>query len=287
MNDDEFQVAEAAMREHGDESVDARRSPAPAGARVVAGVRPFIAAQFMVAVGSVDAEGAAWASLLFGKPGFVRSGDGAAIQIDTPLKERDLADPVWDNIAPGAELGLLFIDLATRQRCRVNGAVQRLDRRGTEIAVRDVGPHCPRHGAQHVLRQLGEPRLPVQTAHGTLVRGAIERIVSRADGLFVAGRGTHISHHGGHAGFVTLAGPGVLRMPAAAGDRPDDLLGRSGNQGRAGICIPDFDHGQVLQLTGHARSHDPGAGGTQEYWEFAVERWILRDMPRALAWEAA
>lgn len=272
MNHDDFQAAE----------------PALAGARLIANARPFIAAQFMVAVGSVGAEGAAWASLLFGKPGFVRSGDGAAIQIDTPLKERDLADPVWDNIAPGVELGLLFLDFATRQRCRVKGSVQRIDRRGTEIAVREAGPHCPRHGARHALGQLGEPRLPVQTAHGTLVRGAIERIVRRADSLFLAGHGGAVAHHGGLAGFMTLAGPGTLRIACAAGDGPDAIPGRRGGEGRAGICIPDFAHGQVLQLTGRAHGHDdPGAGGAQGHWEFAVERWILRDMPRALAWEAA
>ena len=282
MNDDEFRAGEPAMRaDDGKDGAgaEARRAPALLGAE------PFIAAQFMVAVGSADAEGAVWASLLFGKPGFVRGSDGAALRIDMPVKERDLADPAWDNIAPGAELGLLFIDLATRQRCRVAGAVQRLDRRGAEFAVRDAGPDCPRHGARHALRQLGDPRLPVQTAHGTLVRGAIERIVRRADSLFLArqARAIDVSHHGGGAGFVTLAGPDTLCIQDAKGDKPEDLDSR-----RAGICIPDFEHGQVLQLTGHTRRGAvAGAGARQQHWKFAVERWILRDMPRALAWEAA
>lgn len=233
--------------------------------------RPFLAAQFMVAVGSIDADGAAWTSLLFGKPGFVRCADGAAIQIDAPLKERDLADPVWDNLAPGADVGLLLADFGTRQRCRVQGAVQRLDRRGIEIAVRDAGPHCAGQGARQALRELGEPRLPVQTAHGTLVRGAIERIVSRADSLYLSGRDGSVADWRGLAGLATPTGPSTLRIPQAL-------------PGRAGMCIPDFDQGLVLQLTGHVGRLDPsGAAG---HSQFVVERWILRDLPRALVWDA-
>ena len=47
----------------------------------------------------------------------------------------------------------------------VKGSVQRIDRRGTEIAVREAGPHCPRHGARHALGQLGEPRLHGPARH--------------------------------------------------------------------------------------------------------------------------
>lgn len=249
-----------------------------------AGARPFIAAQCMAAVGSIDATGAVWASLLFGKPGFLRANDDPAIRIEMPAKERDLADPAWENIAPGAELGMLFIDVAARRRCRVNGTVQRLDRRGAEVVVRAAQPGCPRHLARRVPRLLGEPRLPVQTAHGALLRGAVERIVRRADTVFVASRhpvhGVDAAHRGGAPGFVELAGPSTLRIPDYPGNHPSSTLDNFRHDARAGICIPDTEHGQVLQLTGRARIVD---GRT---WEFEVSRWILRDMPRAVAWDA-
>ena len=241
----------------------------------------FIAAQCMAAAGSIDADGAVWASLLFGKPGFLRSADGGGIRIDMPPKERDLADPVWENMAVGADLGLLFVDFAARRRYRVNGAVQRLDRRGAEVLAREAGPPRPGYIAWRVPRELGEPRLPVQTAHGTLVRGAVERIVRRADTLFVASRhavhGLAVSHRSGDPGFVTLAGPTLLRLPDDPGN---GLCGSDRLEGRAGICIPDFDEGQVLQLTGHVRTD--GAG---RHCDFEVSHWILRDMPRMVAWE--
>ena len=269
MNDDEYLAGDGMPRKHADD---------------VARARPFLAAQYMVAVGSLDADGAPWASLLFGKPGFVRTIEGAAIQVAVPIKERDLADPVWDNMAVGADLGLLFIDLAAGRHYRIGGAVQRLDRRGAEVAAREAGPGRPGqpgHGARRALRQLGEPRLPVQTAHGTLLRGAVDRIVRRADLLFLtrhhAGRGVGLHHRGGEPGFVTLAGPGMLRVPDHS-----DAAGEAACDPRAGICIPDFDHGQVLQLSGLARSRIDAGG---RHWEFEVTRWILRDMPRAMTWE--
>lgn len=52
---------------------------------------------------------------------------------------------------------------------------------------------------------------------------------------------------------------------------------------RAGICIPDFEHRPVLQLTGQVRNRTGAGAG---HWEFEVSCWILRDMPRTLAWDS-
>jgi len=107
------------------------------------------------------------------------------------------------------------------------------------VLAREAGPPRPGYIARRVLSELGEPRLPVQTAHGTQVRGAVERIVRCADTLFVAARhAVHrlaVAHCGGDPGFVTPAGPTTLRLPSAPGNGwcADDL-----RDGRAGICIP-------------------------------------------------
>lgn len=245
----------------------------------------------MVAVGSIDATGAVWASLLFGKPGFLRANDDLAVRIEMPVKERDLADPAWENMAPGADLGMLFIDFAARRRYRVNGTVQRLDRRGAEVEVRAARPGGPGHPARRAPRLLGEPRLPVQTAHGVQVRGAVERIVRRADTAFVASRharhGADAAHLAGAPGFIEMTGPTTLRIPDHPGDGPPGALASAGRDGRAGICIPDIEYGQLLQLTGEARIVDGQAEGAGSEWEFEVSRWILRDLPRAVAWDAA
>jgi predicted pyridoxine 5'-phosphate oxidase superfamily flavin-nucleotide-binding protein len=262
---------------------------------VIAGARPFIAKQFMAVLGSIDADGKVWASLLFGKPGFVHTNDGHSILIDVPEKERDVSDPFWDNLSAGADVGMLFIELGSRRRYRVNGLLRRLDQAGAEIAIREAYPNCPKYIQRRHLRALGEPVLPVQTAHGTVLRGTVEQIIQQADTLFLASRhadsGADASHRGGTPGFIRLVDESTLRIPDYDGNSLFNTLGNFNVDPHAGLCIPDFVHGQLLQLTGSATVHwnqdDPNneTGGTKRYWEFKVERWILRDTPQQLEWE--
>jgi uncharacterized protein len=292
---DKFHEGERAVQASAGETAIADRNIAVLAQTVIGGARPFIAKQFMVVLGSVDAEGAVWASAVFGKPGFLYTPDGTSIEIDVPLKDRDLADPVWANLEANPDVGMLFIELGSRRRYRVNGTVQRLDARGVEVAIREAYPNCPKYIQRRELRQLGEPRLPVQAAEGTVLRGAVEQIIRRADTLFVASRhaasGADASHRGGQPGFVKLVDDTTLRIPDYAGNSLFNTLGNFKVDGRAGVCIPDFEHGYLLQLTGRAvvlwDQDDPAneTGGTGRFWELKVERWILRDTPQAMAWE--
>jgi predicted pyridoxine 5'-phosphate oxidase superfamily flavin-nucleotide-binding protein len=295
MNDNAFHEGERAMQAMAGESAIAERNSAMLADTVIGGARPFIANQPMVVTGSVDAQGAVWASLLSGQPGFAHTEDGRAIEIDVPAQDRDWADPLWDNLAVNPELGMLFIDLGTRRRYRVNGTVLRLDGQGFVVAVHEAFPNCPKYIQRRHLRKLDEPRLPGQAMEGTGLHGAAERIVARADTLFVASRhaesGVDASHRGGHRGFVRQVGDTTLRIPDYRGNSMFNTLGNFDVDARAGICIPDFEGGRLLQLTGTARvlwnQDDPHneTGGTGRYWEFNVERWILRDTAQRMEWE--
>ncbi len=290
-----FHEGERAAQECAGETAIADRNIAVLSDTVIGGARPFIAKQFMVVVGSIDAAGDVWASLVFGKPGFLHTDTGRAIQIDVVPKERDLADPVWDNMAAHPDLGMLFIELGSRRRYRVNGTVQRLDERGAEVAIREAYPNCPKYIQRRHLRQMGEPSLPVQAAHGTVLRGAVEDILRRADTLFVASRhaetGADASHRGGQPGFIKVVNDNTLRIPDYDGNSLFNTLGNFNVDPRGGLCIPDFRHGQLLQLTGSVavkwQQDDPAneTGGTRRFWEFTVDKWILRDTPQPLEWE--
>lgn len=290
-----FHEGERAVQASAGETAIADRNISVLTDTVIAGARPFIAKQFMAALGSIDESGAVWASLLFGKPGFLHTDDGRSIHVDVPEKERDLADPLWTNIERNPDLGMLFIELASRRRYRVNGTVQRLDGRGVEVAIREAYPNCPKYIQRRHLRQLGEPDLPVQAAHGTVLRGAVENILRQADTFFVASRhadtGADASHRGGRPGFIKLLDQSTLRIPDYNGNSLFNTLGNLKTDSRAGLCVPDFEHGQLLQLTGTASvlwgqpDPDNETGGTGRFWQFAVERWILRDMPQRLEWE--
>lgn len=296
MNDNNsFHAGERAVQQNAGETAIADRNIAVLTDTVIAGARPFIAKQFMAALASVDTEGRVWSSLVFGKPGFLHTDSGSSILMDVPEKERDQADPVWANMAEQPDLGMLFIELGSRRRYRVNGTVLHVDGRGAEVAIREAYPNCPKYIQRRHLRQLGEPALPVQAAHGTVLRGTVEDIVRQADTVFVASRhagsGADASHRGGVAGFVKLVNDTTLRIPDYHGNSLFNTLGNITADPRAGLCIPDFAHGQLLQLTGTATvlwdQDDPHneTGGTRRYWEFKVEQWILRDTPQQLEWE--
>ena len=91
-------------------------------------VRPFLPEQhrefysqlpFLVAAAR-DAEGRPWATLLTGAAGFVQSPSPGGLRIATRAVPGDALE---DGLAPGADIGLLGIDLATRRRNRVNGRI--------------------------------------------------------------------------------------------------------------------------------------------------------------------
>jgi predicted pyridoxine 5'-phosphate oxidase superfamily flavin-nucleotide-binding protein len=290
-----FHEGERAIQQRAGESAIADRNVTLVSDTVMGGARPFIAKQFMVALGSVDASGDVWASALFGQPGFIHTTDGRAIQIDVPEGSRDPVDPLWTNIASRQDLGMLFIELGSRRRYRVNGTVSRIDGNGIEVAIREAYPNCPKYIQRRHLRALGASGEPSQAAYGTVLRGNVTQLIRQADTLFVATHhvdtGADASHRGGGAGFIQMVDEQTLRIPDYHGNSLFNTLGNLQVDSRAGLYIPDFANGQSLQLTGTATVEwdqaDPDhvTGGTGRFWVFHVAKWILRDaIPRA-EWE--
>ena len=302
MNHPRFHAGERAVQERAGQAGTATRNAAILADSVLAGARPFIAEQTMVAVASVDAVGAVWASLLFGEAGFMHSDDGAHIAIEVPPSQRDGWDPLWDNLSgdtcadPSHALGLLFIDLGTRRRYRVNGKLARLDGQGLNVAVQEAFPNCPKYIQRRRLRRLETANGSggAMLARGSAMDGAVADMLAQADTVFLAsrhpGHGADVSHRGGHRGFVSMADSGTLRMPDYHGNGMFQSLGNLQIDPGAGLCIPDFASGRLLQLTGTARllwdQPDPAnhTGGTGRWLEFTVGHWILRALPQRLEW---
>src|SRR5690349_12113808 len=82
--------------------------------------REFFARLPFAIIGSVDAQGQPWASVLAKPPGFIQAPTPKMLTVHTlPVPE----DPLAANLHAGAAIGLLGIEPHTRRRNRMNGIV--------------------------------------------------------------------------------------------------------------------------------------------------------------------
>lgn len=299
-----FHPGERAVQLRAGEDGIANRNAALIEASILGRARPFIHRQFMVVLASSDA-GGAWSSLVYGEPGFARAAGDAQIALDVPTAQRDPTDPFWANIEARPAVGMLFIDLDTRRRYRINGSVTRNDESGLEIAVQQAYPNCPKYIQRRRLRHMDTGPVPhggaagvagvAGVTRGAAITGGVETLVRAADTLFVATvhpvAGADASHRGGPPGFVQVAGPRTLRLPDYQGNSMFNTFGNLELDPHIGLCIPDFAGGRLLQLSGRGRllwdQDDPAklSGGTGRFLEVEVDRWILRQVPQHLEWE--
>lgn len=292
-----FHEGERAVQARAGEAAIAARNGSVIGTNVIAGARPFIEKQVMVATARRDAHGRLWAGLQFGAPGFLRSPDGSAIEMRVGAADRQAADPFWQDLAPAAEVGLLFIELASRRRYRVNGQVEQLDAEGLRLGIAEAFPNCPKYIQRRQPRgAAGSASSEAANAtRGHLLNDAAMALLSAADTLFMASGAPdgHLdaSHRGGPRGFIEVLANHRLRVPDYAGNSLFNTLGNLALDPACGLVVPDFETGRLLHLTGEARlmwnQPDPQGltGGTGRFWEFEVHEWLLREGTTRLGWE--
>jgi predicted pyridoxine 5'-phosphate oxidase superfamily flavin-nucleotide-binding protein len=227
--------------------------------------RAMFAALPWVVVGSLDPAGRPWASALAGAPGFLSSPDPRTLRVSAlPVP----ADPLCANLAAGAPLGLLGIELETRRRNRMNGSVAALDAAGFSVRVEQSFGNCKQYIQSR--RAALAARAPSAAEPETAALSPRARsMIERADTFFIAtaapgagagtGRpadGVDVSHRGGKPGFVRVAqdhaGRAVLTSPDFSGNLMFNTLGNIERNPRAGLLVIDFDTGDLLFLTGRA-----------------------------------
>lgn len=211
-------------------------------------------------VGSLDAHGRPWASVLHGAPGFISAPDERHLRITA----RPAFDDPWQP-ALGTPLGLLGLEPQTRRRNRMNGTVVALDRDSISVEVDQSFGNCPKY------IQARTPRLVQRTpaaahAEGRRLSDEALELVRHADTFFIAtasrtprahagAEGVDVSHRGGPPGFVhvdTQDGHTVLAIPDYVGNRFFNTMGNLAVNPRAGLLFIDYTDGHLLQLTGDA-----------------------------------
>jgi len=261
--------------------------------------RQFYAQLPFLLIGSVDRSGRPWASVLVGRPGFAHSPDPKTLEI----KARPIfGDPLGENLAEGAQLGILGIEYQARRRNRMTGEVTATSEAGMAITIRQAFGNCPQYIQARSYEFLPEvdsigetrPRQPVAS-----LDGRVREIIARADHFYIAthhsedpgnaSHGADVSHRGGKPGFVRLDDSRSLTFPDFSGNYHFNTIGNIAVNPRAGLLFIDFETGDLLYLTGSAKtiwdSEDRHAFvGAERLVSFTLDEGVLVENAIPIRW---
>ena len=258
--------------------------------------RVFFAQRPFIIIGSMDAAGQPWASILAAPPGFISAPDAYRLRIGAVP---GLSDPLHKSLVVGADIALLGIEQATRRRNRMNGTVVQLDKDGFDIQVKQSFGNCPKYIQ---VRKVGYcERASAHTAHDTTVLDDRARqIIARADTFFIASahpdanhdataaHGIDVSHRGGKPGFVRVDGDDSLTIPDFAGNRFFNTLGNIMLNPRVGLLFIDFGSGDVVYVAVLATVQFDGVeayAGAQRLLQCKIQQVRQVRAAVALCWE--
>ncbi|MEO0491276.1 MAG: pyridoxamine 5'-phosphate oxidase family protein [Cyanobacteria bacterium J06659_2] len=222
--------------------------------------RQFFAQLPYVIVGTVDASGCLWASILVGDPGFLSAPNEQTLQVAAkPL----FGDPLAQTLADGIDIGLLGIELHTRRRNRMNGVVTATQADGFTVQVWQSFGNCPKYIQARRFDLLNfDPATPKPIHEITALTAPERAMIAAADTFFIAtayqaesaghASGVDVSHRGGKSGFVRIDGDSTLTIPDFAGNCHFNTFGNIELNPHSGLLFVDFDRGDLLYLTGTA-----------------------------------
>ena len=258
-------------------------------------LQQFFAQLSYVIIGTVDASGNPWASILVGKPGFLATPNDRTLQVNAkPL----IGDPLSHSLVERSDIGLLGIELKNRRRNRINGVVSAISNNGFEVKVTQSFGNCPQYIQARSFEYV-ETQNKSQIAEINSF-GDIERnLMSNADTFFIATayqdesagvtKGADVSHRGGKPGFVRIDGERTLTIPDFKGNCYFNTMGNIELNPHTGLLFVDFIGGDLLYLTGTAEIIWSGAEirtytGAEQLIRFHLERGYLVQNTLPLRW---
>jgi hypothetical protein len=287
-----YHAGELEMQRKTGEEIPAYRNARIVAPSIAAGAVPYIESLPYVVVSSQDGQGRLWASILSGEAGYVTVVNPHTLRLDKRRVHANPADVFWQNLQSHPGVGMLFIDLATRRRYRVNGQAGGPSDQPL-ITVQQAYVNCPKYIGRRAVTLGPKPAYPAGIATGEALTGSLAAWIAAADAFFVgSGDGAgHLdaSYRGGNPGFVAVLDPHTLRIPDYEGNSMYNTLGNFLVYARAGLLFLDFAGHRTLQLTGTARvawedDPTPDSGATGRSWTFTVEAWVLLENLTDAAW---
>jgi predicted pyridoxine 5'-phosphate oxidase superfamily flavin-nucleotide-binding protein len=202
----------------------------------------------------------------------------------------DRDDPAAAWFRPGAPIGLLGIDLATRRRNRANGVIATATDTALVVAVEQSFGNCPQY--IHIRDMQAAPAGAGSAERLDRLDPAARAVIETTDTLFVAttggAEGVDISHRGGKPGFVRVDGD-TLTIPDFSGNSYFNTLGNLLLDPRAALLIADFSTGDLLHLQGRTEivwdiPVEERLAGAERLWRLRVTRAWRRRGALPLRW---
>jgi len=249
-----YHAGELSVQRQAGVEVQARRIGQGIKSTMPAAAQAFLQQQPMVLVGSSDAGGQVWASLLTGTLGFLMPVDERTLRIAaTPV----FGDPLRANLHDHAAVGLLAIDLASRRRMRLNGQIEYLSDDSFAIRAHQVYANCAKYIQARTLETIGtRVREPGRIRRSDQLTPEQQAWIAHSDTLFIASAhldsGADVSHRGGNLGFVRVVDARTLILPDYAGNTMFQTLGNLQANPHVGLLLIDFTGGATLQMAGTA-----------------------------------
>ena len=237
----------------------------------------------LIAIGTLDKQGRPWTTLWGGEKGISQPIAQGVLGIRSQVVRQH--DPVVEELVGkdgdgtvvreegvGRMVSGLTIDLETRKRTKlygrmIAGALSMREDEATEsqqhvaevqlvLKIEQSLGNCPKYlNKKHVEPAESNPELVSDDPQ--LPQRALD-LLARAD-LFFLSSANHdqdmdTNHRGGPAGFVRVISNdptgAVLCYPEYSGNRLYQTLGNLKVNPVVGICVPDFETGDMLYLTG-------------------------------------
>lgn len=266
--------------------------------------REFFAQLPFIMAGAVDADGQPWATILTGAPGFVQAPQADLLRIAA----RPVAgDPLAGVLEPGADIGLLGIELPTRRRNRANGQLEASAPGTLTVRVNQSFGNCPQYIQGRAWEAAAQAPAGTQPWRGVELDAAAQALVAASDTFFIASAnqqpdqapaaqraqaaGADVSHRGGKAGFVRIDDARTLTVPDFVGNFYFNTIGNLLLHPRAGLLFIDFEQGTMLHVAARAEIIWDGPEvaaftGAQRLMRFHIERVIRLDHALPLRWSA-
>jgi uncharacterized protein len=261
--------------------------------KIIPGAVKFIENQpfFIASIRSIDGE--VFTSIISGETGLIKVTGESNIEIDTLLVTSNPLDIFWKTIKDQDNIGMLFIESASRRRFRVNGRLT-VDGDKLKVQVHQSYPNCPKYIQQRQLKNKEKANYTAIVENGNSFTTPLRKMIKHSDTFFVGSSSPEgdmdASHRGGQPGFIDIVDDDTLIIPDYAGNGMFNTLGNFMNNPKAGLLFIDFEGKRTLQLTGEVEivweeKEESENNNNNRYWKFKMKQWLLMENLKGFDWD--